>query len=236
MTDERRYTDDEVREILGRATSPDEADRPAVGRSDETGLTLAELQSIGREVGIEPTQIAHAAAALDRAGRRVPRRKLLGMPVGVGLVVDLPRAPTDREWEILVSELRQTFEAKGRVESHGDLRSWTNSRLHAHVEPTPTGYRLRLGTLKSNAFIMDAAGFAGLVIGGFTLVTSGLADLAEPMIMATMGAAAIVANRIRIPPWARTRERQMEYIAERASQLVASDPDDVGGAEGPETS
>jgi hypothetical protein len=232
MTDQRRYTDDEVREILGRATSPEEAGRPAVGRSEETGMTLAELQSIGREVGIEPTQIARAAAALDRSGRRVPRRKLLGMPVGVGLVVDLPRAPTDREWEILVSELRQTFEAKGRVESHGDLRSWTNSRLHAHVEPTPTGYRLRLGTLKSNAFLMDAAGFGALVVGGVTLAAGGLADLAEPMIMAAMGAVALVANRIRVPAWARTREQQMEYIAERARQLIGSDADDAGDGDG----
>ena len=115
------------------------------------GLTLAELQAIGHEVGLPPERIFEAASALDRRREVPPSRTSLGVPISVGLTVDLPRAPTDREWDMLVAELRTTFRARGRVESTGGSRQWVNGNLHAYVEPTQSGYRLRMGTLKGNA-------------------------------------------------------------------------------------
>jgi hypothetical protein len=38
-----------------------------------------------------------------------------------------------------------------------------------------------------------------------------------------LGAGALIANALRLPPWARERERQMEHIAERASVMLASE-------------
>jgi hypothetical protein len=223
MSDERRYSDEEVREILTRATDVSDPTSSRVsGPHESTGLTLTELKDVGREVGIEPTDIERAAASLERAGQRLPRKHLLGMSVGVGRVVELPRGLTDREWEMLVSELRATFEAKGKVESHGDLRSWTNSRLHAHVEPTPEGYRLRLGTVKGNAYVYEALGVGGVLIGLISLLSSGAAGgLGEPIMLAGMGMAALIANRIRLPIWAGRREEQMEHITRRALELIA---------------
>jgi len=51
MRNERKYQDEEVKEILGRAANRAEAERPAV--SDEGGLTLSELRGVGLEVGME---------------------------------------------------------------------------------------------------------------------------------------------------------------------------------------
>ena len=45
MTNERKYKDEEVKEILGLAANRAEVGRPAV--SDEGGLTLSELQEVG---------------------------------------------------------------------------------------------------------------------------------------------------------------------------------------------
>ena len=79
MSDERRYTDDEVAEIFEAASRPvAPRDEPADSASP-TGLTLARLQEIGREVGIAPEQIAEAAAALDRRRAPIARRTDLGM-------------------------------------------------------------------------------------------------------------------------------------------------------------
>src|SRR5688500_5955661 len=110
MPDERRYREDEVAAIFEAAASRGSgAGAPTSGE----GMTLAELQAIGSEVGMAPARIAEAAAALDLR-RSTLRVTDLGMPVSVRRAVDLPRPPTDREWGILVAEMRGTFNAKGR--------------------------------------------------------------------------------------------------------------------------
>jgi hypothetical protein len=232
MTDERRYGDDEVATIFERA-----ANHPAPGGSavasttTSTGLTLRELQAIGAEVGLEPERIADAAASLEvhRGAAPALRRTALGAPVSVGRVVDLPRAPTDREWEQLVVELRQTFGARGKQSSEGNLRSWTNSNLHALVEPTDTGYHLRMGTTKGNAIAMNRFGMGALMVallmGLFFLMIGELDGDASPaLLIAMVGIAALASNAIRLPSWAREREEQMDHIAARAITIIRTEP------------
>ena len=145
----RRYSEAEVREIFELAMRPRAAERAALPATE--GLTLSDIQEIGGEVGLAPSDVERAAATLDARKLRAPRRTSLGMPIAVGRLVPLPRPLTDHEWDQLVAELRTTFQARGKVSSQGSLREWTNGNLHAMVEPGETGYRLRLGTLKSDA-------------------------------------------------------------------------------------
>ena len=119
----RRYGDEEVREIFSLATTGGGRD-PSLP-SESGGLTLDELQRIGQEAGIEPARVAHAAETLDARGRAAPVRRSLGLPIGLTRVVDLPRAPTDREWERLISEFRSTFGAQGTATTSGGLRDWS---------------------------------------------------------------------------------------------------------------
>ena len=224
MTDERRYGEEEVAEIFEAAATRRASEGRALTTGD--GLTLAELQTIGGEVGIAPEAIAEAAAALDLRRGAAPRRTHLGMPVSVGRTVTLPRAPTDREWELLVAELRETFGAHGKDRSHGGLRAWTNGNLHAYVEPTDAGHRLRLGTTKSNGIALGRMGIAGMLAGLFLLafffLTGELAqNVGLAVLFAGMGAAALGSNALRLPRWAHEREEQMEYIAARAKTLIA---------------
>ncbi|HEX6049195.1 MAG TPA: hypothetical protein VFZ21_08000 [Gemmatimonadaceae bacterium] len=226
MADERRYREDEVAEIFEAASAPvpSRRDASSSGAASEEGLTLAELQAIGREVGITPERIADAAHALDRSPTRIPRRTDLGMPISVGRTVELPRALTDREWALLVAELRQTFSARGRESTHGDTRQWTNSNLHAYVEPTPAGYRLRLGTLKGDGVALNRLGAGGLGMGLLVAIAPLLggagAELAGALWLGGMGAGVVAYNALRLPRWAREREEQMDYIAERVRALV----------------
>jgi hypothetical protein len=232
MTDERRYAEDEVAEIFELAASPD-----ARRGHSASGFSLAELQAIGAEAGLAPERIAEAAAALELRQGTVPRRTYLGMPVAVGRVVELPRAATDQEWELLLADLRATFGAHGRDRSSGGLRAWTNGNLHAYLEPTEAGHRLRLGTLKHNGVALGSVGvFAllmGLVMVAFLLATGEVGDAMILGIVAAMGAAALGANALRLPRWAEEREEQMERIATRARLLLGAGPaPDVGGSAG----
>jgi len=226
MPAERRYEEDEVAEIFQAAASRrgPGADAPASG----VGLTLAELQAIGSEVGMSPDGIAEAATALELR-RSAVRRTELGMPLSVRRAVDLPRPPTDREWEMLVAELRETFNARGRTTSSGGLREWSNGALHALVEPTESGWRLRLGTTKSDAVGFNRLGGTALAMAVVMLVflfaTGALAEsIFLPLMLALMGGAALGFNAVRLPGWAQEREEQMERVAARAVALLGGTP------------
>ncbi|HEX8432415.1 MAG TPA: hypothetical protein VF625_14085 [Longimicrobium sp.] len=230
MARQRTYDDDEVREIFATAARRELAEP----RADEPrGLTLAELQEIGREAGLDAVEVARAAAALEARAAQAPERTSLGMPIEVIRVVPLPRAPTTAEWEQLVGELRSTFRARGRVASQGGLREWANGNLHACVEPSGDGYRLRLGTVKGNARTLNALGGAGIVAGATALatalITGGMpGDVVAPVMIAASGVAAFGANILRLPRWVDARRRQMDFIAARVAAIMDADPQPAG--------
>jgi hypothetical protein len=228
MPDERRYLDKEVQEIFDLAVARDDVDRPSV--SEEDGLSLAEIQEVGLEVGVDPNRIAEAARVLDTRQDPRPRQRSLGLPISVGRVIELPRAVTDREWDILVSILRETFGAKGRVGTHGGIREWSHGTLQAFLEPTETGHRLRLQTRQVGARFLNRAGATGLAVG-LSLITVMLTTGQSPVflelgLIASMlvGGGALVPNVLRLPRWAREREKHMEEIANRARGLIEERP------------
>jgi hypothetical protein len=220
----RLYGDEEVGEIFSLATTGDARDPSLPGESG--GLTLHELQRIGQEAGIEPARVAQAAASLDARGTPAPVRRSFGMPVGVSRVVDLPRAPTDREWEQLISLFRTTLGHQGVATTSGGLRDWSVGTLHICVEPTANGEQLRLSTVKADAMILNGL---GTVLGLFSLVMGAVvAGAGKPnkalVVLGMFGGMALIPfalNLIRLPRWARKRERQFETIAKDAVQLLS---------------
>ena len=228
MTD-RRYDDDEVAEIFRKAAEGPQS-LPAHAARDE-GMTLAELQSIGREVGISAEAVASAAQSLE-IQPRASGRSFLGMPIGVERTVALGRKLSDDEWERLVVQLREVFHARGSVSSTGSFRQWTNGNLQVLLEPTPTGQRLRLSTTKGNVVAAMTIGAAMLAIGVVTAIAAAisghLADATMGIAMLTGGgAAAIASGALRLPGWARLRARQMEGITAQLALETGSDvPDD----------
>jgi hypothetical protein len=222
---ERRYGDEEAREIFSLATTGEARDQSLP--ADSRGLTLDELQRIGEEAGIEPARVARAAEQLDARGRPAPVRRSFGLPVGVSRVVDLPRAPTDREWEQLVAEFRTTFGTQGHTTTSGGLRQWSQGNLHISVEPTERGERLRLSTLKDDGIALNGLGV--LLAGMSVLMAAVVAAAGKPekalAVLGMFGGMALFAfgaNLVRLPRWARERERQMEAIAEHAVRLLSS--------------
>jgi len=224
---ERRYSEDEVAAIFERAT--EEQHRHAVRPSSSTeGLTLKELQEIGRDVGISPELVTSAARSLE-VGAPSPRRTLLGLPIGVGHAVELERTLTDAEWHQLVVEMRETFDARGRLKDEGAFKQWTNGNLEVLLEPTATGQRLRMRTLKGSATGQIVGGGALLGFSAFILVemlaTGTLADRFVGLVtIVAIGLGLLVPAVVQLPGWASRRQRQMEQIAQRAMLMASSDP------------
>lgn len=223
---ERRYSETEVAAIFERAAKASEADGTRVPLASSEGMTLAQLQEIGREVGLSPVAVADAALSVDRGGRQTAR-KMLGLTVGVGRSVDLGRKLTDEEWERLVVDLRETFDARGSQKSEGNFRQWTNGNLQALLEPTPTGHRLRLRTVKGNSLAWMMAGAGMIAIGGLVAAARALGigdeglDLTRFGFVAAMGFGAFAVGALQLPTWARERRRQMAEIVERVVRRVS---------------
>jgi hypothetical protein len=230
MTD-RRFNEAEVAAIFKRAAEAQQISQHHLPSGE--GMTLIDLQDIGREVGISTDELAKAAKAIELSGRPTSRN-FLGLPVGVGLTIDLARKLSDEEWERLVVDLRETFDARGTLKSEGSLRRWANGNLQALLEPTATGHRLRLRTVKGDA--------RGLIVGGVVIVGFAAAALisaalrgpvtdanfvASLAILAAWGAGMSAFGAFRLPGWARLRRRQMEDVAARTAVVASSPPTNV---------
>lgn len=220
---ERRFSEAEVAAILERATTHDDVGRQPGAASG--GLTLAQIQDIGREVGIAPGVIAESAYLLDERGAQATRR-FPGLPLRVERVVPLPRRISDDEWERLVVDLREIFDARGRVRQEGSLRQWTNGNLQVLLEPTEGGQRIRLRTFKGTApgylaggLALAGAGSAGLLAAVLGGATGDAGMLAALSFAAAAGAATIGATVLRLFPWARRRREQMAEVAARIAAL-----------------
>jgi hypothetical protein len=239
MADKRKYHDDEVREILDLASKGDGGGQRT--GADEEGLTLAELQEVGLEVGMDPDRIAEAASAVDARRQRLPRRTSLGLPIGLGRIVELPSGLTDHEWDRLVVEFRETFGSRGRLTSSEGTREWTGGDVQARVVTMGTGARVHIQTQKGDASLLNTVGVTSGSIGFGLLIADAIAELLGrsvftgdflsgpgliiPLTFVTICLAALITNLIALPRWAREREGQMEYLAQRVGKLFREPPD-----------
>lgn len=211
----RRYNDEEVAAIFLKAAEHPQAQPSGISRSE--GLTLADLQEIGREVGIPAEAVVLAARSLD-IDARTPSATLLGLPISVERTVELNRWLSDAEWERLVVQLREVFSAKGKMSASGTFRQWTNGNLQALLEPTAVGHRLRLRTLKGSARGYIALGL-GLIGASVAVVIAGAvgghlgSSMPGVALLSVMGLGAAAYGAVPLPRWARLRGRQMDDIA-----------------------
>lgn len=235
MSPERQYNEQEVAAIFKQATANQESAQrrlPHVG-----GLNLAELEQIGKELGITPESIGRAAATLDRVGPIPPPTTSLGFPVSVARTVDLPGPLSDEAWDRLVADLRETFQATGEVRHEGSLRQWRNGNLHALIEPTDSGHRLHLRTLNGNARSALLGGLAFFAMNLAFMLTAAVASGMDPgtfllALLSAIGLGSMGVAAYRLPRWREERARQMEAIAARAVERVGAQPEALIGIEG----
>ena len=226
---DRRYSDDEVEEIFARATETEQQSRRQLPARDD-GLTLSELQKIGLQAGITPEAVAQAARSVDQP-RQPDTPVFLGMPVGAARTVRLERRMTDEEWERLVVELRETFNARGVVRTEGSLRHWSNGNLQVMLEPDGEGQRVRFRTIKGNArpYMFTGLALMGAAAAIFlAALPSGNVVASEAFgsvgFMGLIGAGFFAAGALPLRRWARLRREQMDRLAERLLSSTATRP------------
>lgn len=223
---ERRYSDDEVREIFARAAEAQvRTSAPSALPASREGLTLRQLEEIGAEAGLDAAAIAAAARRIAlRPQPPVPH--VMGIANGAAYTVRLNRRLTDDEWEQFVVRLRETFRARGKAQAEGSLRSWQNGNLQVLLEPDGSGHRVRFLTERRDAGIRIRFGFWTLTL---TLPMTAIAfmggvgeGLAALQFYGILSAAALVISATGIAGlkrWRGERQHQFESLGDELLSL-----------------
>lgn len=221
---QRRYSDEEIARIFKTATQTAEVvpQPPASG-----GLTLSDLQEIGREVGLSEEAVARAASRLDHAvvvGRRLPAgitRRYFSLPIRVGTSVELSRTLSDAEWEQLVADLRTTFDADGVIRVDSGRREWSGGGAHAVLEHTASGERFTLHLSKRSApawmwsAIVTFNAAAALFVPALAGLSINPIFVRAPVVLLGAGLAMFAYSAIKLPSWARSRRQQVDGVFTR---------------------
>lgn len=215
----RTYSQDEVAAILK------EAYRLADGNAQENqgmGLTLAELESMAGEHGLDSATIRAAAARLDSVSEPETFRTYAGVRWRVGHRAMLSGTLSDAQWAAIVADCREQFQAQGAQTVEAGHRVWRNGNLFVSAEPTVDGARtvLHMGSRNDTIPGLMGGGLSPLILCliFLTLALTGVepdllitAGILAPIGLGLVGAGVFVGRN-----WIQDRERQMALIADRA--------------------
>jgi hypothetical protein len=127
----RRYGDKEVGLILKRAAELQRLEpESAAGGS---GLTLAELEEIAAEAGIDPRHLRRATEDLDAGAASLHREgaaHLLGAPLSIKFERTLTGEIPESEFERLVPEIQQAADDYGQPSLLGRTLTWQSTSPH----------------------------------------------------------------------------------------------------------
>jgi hypothetical protein len=197
-TNERLFSDEEVALILRKAT---QLEGPGGALETGDGLSLAEIQRIGREVGIRPEVVARAAALLqvDRPGRA---DRLLGGPAVYRAEREVVGAIAREDFGVVVDAVRRVTGESGTVSDVLNGLEWRSAGVAAlAVTVRPRNGHTAVQVLANRGIarvgLYALSTMAALVAGGITgaIVEPGVAGGIAVM-GAWIGAALLTARGV----------------------------------------
>lgn len=229
---ERRYNEKELAEILRRAG------RRQFSRSadDSTSFSLADIQRLASEVGIEPALVAAEAASLPE--REEEGAGFWGATPYLMRDVTVPGPISEETWEEIVAELRASLGGVGEVTSTELSREWdggTDFRA-ALLAATRRGNETRLRlTFRQYGGLSLGWAFGFVFTFVFTMITFASLKHGLPVGVILAGMLAAVAfclgvvNRL-FARWQSKNRRLLDRTLERV-QRIACLPASAGVAE-----
>ena len=220
------YSEKEMALILKRAAELQEGpDGPGIQRS------LAEIQEIAAEAGIEPAFVAEAAAELERP---LPRVGWLGAPTRFHEERSVPGALSPNEIGELLDRARAELGLHGEVHQVFDGVEWrARSALGAAIltlGPRAGGTRIALTTERIDQAVAIAAGSVAIgllsALGGVAIAinVTDNAVVASAIVAGSAIAGTVVSARALwygvAERWRRKTKSVVAVLADRAAQLT----------------
>lgn len=226
----RRFGEKDVAVILRRAAELQHRDPVAV--TEGSGLSLADLESIAQEAGIDRRYVRRAVEELDTGPRSGAAHTFLGGPTTLDFNRTVDGEVQADTYETLVAEIQQALGELGASSTLGRSLAWqsTNMQRPLHVSITPREGRTeirvqeKLGNLAGGLFGGIVGGMGGAGIG--VAMGVGIGALAAPPALAVAAAAAIVTGSYALARGiyvgqVRRKTDQLRRLVDRLAELVA---------------
>lgn len=230
----RRFDDREVGLIIQRAG---ELQKTEVARSDRGGMSLAELEQVAREAGLDPALVRRAAREIDAPAP--PKSSLLaGAPTQLFYELSFEGELSVDEYEPLVAEIRRSVGEPGMVGTLGRTLTWTaadtgfgnrrsqHRQLSITVTPRDGHTTLRIEESLSQL----AGGVFGGGMGGFGGGASGLGFGLGMGVLHSAAVATGIVGGILLVSYAGARglfsvlagrrKRQLEQLRDRLAEHI----------------
>ena len=162
----RRYSDTEVSRLLKYATDlqqSDEAGDP--GDHEGSGMTLATLQEVAAEAGIEPRYIQLAAARIDSPEPTGLKHSLAGTPLVVRAERIIPGELGEEDYEPIVTEIQMATDVQGNASMVGRTLTWRSVTSELRSRSLRVTVASRGGETRIQAE-QRLHGYAGELYGG----------------------------------------------------------------------
>jgi hypothetical protein len=231
----RRYNEREVAAIIKRASELQDVESTL---ESSTGMSLAELEQIAREAGLDPALVRRAASDLDtRVTDREPS-PFFGAPTDLVLERTIDGEVPTEEYEALVLEIQRELGGVGSASGLGRTLVWTMT-THSHrraatrtVQVTVTPRNGRTTIRIEEPLRPLAGGLFGGVIGGLGAGTGGIVmgigmnlfdsmPVALGMVGGMVGASYLLARTI-FGRMVRSRGERLQRLMSRLADHVAA--------------
>jgi hypothetical protein len=166
----RRFDDQEVSRILERAAELQH--REPLAPLESSGMTLAELEQVASEAGIDPQHVRNAAAALERDAPTpgLSGTGLLGAPLRLEFERTVDGEITPGAYEELAETIHSTLSAPGHVSTLGKSFEWHSANpqrgLRVTIIPRAGRTVIRIEERFGNLLGALMGGIVGGVGGG----------------------------------------------------------------------
>jgi len=214
----RRFTDREVALVLRRASEIEESE----GTTQGGGLSLRDLQEIGREVGISAEAISRAVSTLDRRGSTLGG--LAGAPLVHKAAHAVPGELDETALRALVHLVDERADGAGTVsEALGSLR-WTSAdRFRSlQVSIAPGGGETRIQVVEKSKprlrGVVQAMPAAWGMMLAMPVVGAGVGGLTVAGVLA---GGALIGGAIGRGVWSFLSSRSRARVTRLAEELSA---------------
>ena len=231
------FSEEDARRIFA------EAAHTAAPETPDRGLSLAELQEIGRAAGLDPAAIAAAAAGLRDAAPDLPMWGTT--PLATRRTRIVPGTLSVDAWAEAVAGLRRTFDTQGVTETIGRQRTWTHTagdstqalRVRVTAEAIEGGTRLTAesgdsGQKLAGLTLLSVFGAFGLLMTLFGVVAGVGPAIAFGAVFLMGALAAFASVRWSAARRARTQPAQFDAVLDRIATLASpasAGPDETCG-------
>jgi len=236
----RTYTEKEIKELLERTAQLQSQSKETASKAS-TGLTLNELESIAEESGFDPALLQRAALEMSVDPATTGFKTQTSTHVNAQRLVsgDL----SDEEWDEIVFELREIYDASMEMTDMGSYGQGTATKVGRNFEwrhislsgistkisirPYKGGTKInlsqRVGLADSMIESWLYASVLAFLIGTVSGVLAGALPVAVAAVMVTLAAAVPLINSVD-KTWRKKKLHKLNEVADRIGDIVGHEP------------